>query len=211
MPGSPLATVALFTEIIRERFRPGNGLSWEWAENPTPPTDENAELGAPRKILIEPAFSTLSHVRNYRPAIFIDKGITGFSKDIVNNFVGQQLNTGLKGYWALATIPMDIEVLADRKGESATLADIVWFYLVAGIHEIRATFGIHDISNPVLGPTTPAEVDKTVWSTRVNFQIQVEFRWSKQPVGPLLREIVTRYRQSGITDPDEFLLEKYLR
>lgn len=208
---SPLAVVALFTEIVRERFRPSNGLSWVWNENSTPQkTEENTE-DAPRKILIEPAFNENLEVRNYRPAIYIDKGETAAGKVAIGNFVGQQLHTGLRAFYALGTMPMDIEVVSELKGESAILADLVWFYFLAGREQIRSTFDIHDITPPILGRTVPFEGDKTQWSTHITFEIQVNLRWSTLPVGPLLADILLRYRDSKETNPDVFLLKQYIK
>lgn len=210
MPGSSLAVTALITEIVRERFRPGNELAWTWDENPTPAaTEDNTEDG-PRKILIEPSFAENNETRNYRPAILIDKQETIASKVAIGNFVGQQLNTGLRGFYSIATIPIDITVVSDRNGESAVLADIVWFYLLAGREQIQKTFGMQDMSNPVLGRTLPQDVDKRVWHTHITFTISIGLRWSTLPISPILREIVLRFRASGETDPDAFLLKQFI-
>jgi hypothetical protein len=167
--GSPLAIVALFSEIVRERFRPGNGLAWAWSENSTPGQAEENTEDEPRRIVIEPAFNENLEVRNFRPAIYIDKGETAAGKVALGNFVGQQLRTGLRGFYALGTSPIDIEVVSDSKGESAILADIVWFYILAGRDLIRSTFGIHEITPPILGKTVPFEGDKGQWSTHISF------------------------------------------
>lgn len=210
-PGSPTAVVALFNEIIRERFRPGNGLAWAWSDNPTPLEGEENEPDAPRKLIVEPGFGSANEVRNFRPAIYVDKGETVVPKEVLNNFVGQQLKTGLKGFWALARIPLQAEIVADTKQESATIADIVWFYLLAGREQIQKTFGLHEMGNPVLGRTMPADADKTQWITPVTWEVQINFRWTTKPISPLLREIVLRFQKSGETDPDAFLLSKYIR
>jgi hypothetical protein len=209
--GSPLALVALFTEIVRERFRPSNELAWVWYENETPALAEANTETAPRKILIEPAFNENLEVRNFRPAIYIDKGETAAGKVALGNFVGQQLHTGLRAFYAMGTTPLDIEVVSDARGESATLADIVWFYFVAGRDLIRATFGIHDLTPPILGKTVPFEGDRGQWSTHITFEVQFELRWTTLPVGPLLQDIVLRYRDSKETNPDVYLLKQYLR
>ena len=209
-PGSPLAMVALFTDIIRERFRPGNGLAWQWILNGTAGCDELNTPDSPKKIVIEPAFNEDPEVRNARPAIYIDKTETIAGKVVVNNFVGQQLRTGLQAFYALATVPIEIECVG-AKGESATLADLTWFYLLAGRQYIMATFGIHDLTPPTLGRTGPYEVDKTVWSTKVTFECQIHLRWTTLPISPALSEIVLRYKASGETNPDTFLLQQYLR
>jgi len=209
--GSPAALEALLTEIIRERFRPGNGLAWVWVESPTPEATETNDLDAPRKVLIEPGFNENTETRNYRPAIIIEKGETSSEKVAINNFVGQQLRTGLKGFYSICQVPVDVSCISDTKMESSLLADLVWFYLLAGREQIRETFGIHDIANPVLGRTSPYDSDKTAWVTKVTTTLQVEFRWSTVPISPLLREIVLRFQQSGETNPDAYFLTRYIR
>jgi len=209
--GSPLALVALFTEIVRERFRPSNSLAWVWNENSTPAkTEENTDL-APRKIVIEPAFNEHLEVRNYRPAIYIDKGETAAGKVALGNFVGQQLKTGFRAFYALGTVPMDIEVVSEAKGESAILGDLVWFYILAGREQIRASFDLHELTPPILGKTVPFEGDKGQWSTHISFEVQFNLRWSTLPIGPLLEDIMVRYRDSKETNPDTFLLKQYIK
>jgi len=209
--GSPLALVALFTEIVRERFRPGNGLAWTWDENPTPAAGEANTEDAPRKILIEPSFNENTEVRNFRPAIYIDKGETAAGKVVIGNFVGQKLNTGLRAFYALGTSPMDIEVVSGSKGESSILGDIVWFYILAGREQIRSSFGLHELTPPILGKTVPFDGDRTQWSTHIAFEVQFDLRWSTLPVGPMLREIVVRFRDSGEPNPDAYLLKQYIK
>ena len=209
--GSPLAILALFTEIVRERFRLGNGLAWVWNENPTPEVGEQNTEGAPRRIVIEPSFNENTEVRNFRPGIYVDKGETAAGKIALGNMAGKQLKTGLTGYYALATTPMDIEVVSDAKGESAILGDIVWFYLLAGRDLIRSTFGIHEITPPILGKTVPFEGDKGQWSTHITFEIQFDLRWTTLPIGPLLHDIMVRYHDSKETNPDVFFLKQYIK
>lgn len=210
MPGSSLAVVALVTEIVRERFRLGNDLAWVWDENPTPGEDEDNTENEPRKVLIEPSFSENNETRNYRPAILIDKQETIPSKVAIGNFVGQRLSSGLRGFYSIATIPIDIEVVSDRNGESAILADIVWFYLLAGREQIQKTFGMQDMSNPVLGRTVPQEVDRRTWVTHITFTISLGLRWSTLPISPILHEVVVRYRASGETNLDVYLLKQFI-
>lgn len=209
--GSPLAIVGLFTEIVRERFRPGNGLAWAWSENSTPTkTEENTE-DEPRKIVIEPSFNENTEVRNFRPAIYIDKGETAAGKVSIGNFVGQKLQTGLRAFYALGTVPMDIEVVSENKGESGILADITWFYILAGREQIRSTFGLHELTPPILGRTVPFEGDKGQWSTHITFEVQFDLRWTTLPIGPLLKDIVIKYHDSGDPNPDSYFLKQYIK
>jgi hypothetical protein len=209
-PNSPLAIVALFTEIVRERFREGNDLSWIWDINPTPNGTETNEPDAPRKILIAPSFGVHGEARNYRPAIYIRKGATAPEKTVINNQAGQQLKTGLKGFWLPATIPLYVEAISTSEAESATLADLVWFYLLAAREPIRAEFGILNYSDPVLNETTPYNEERDVFSTKVSMQIMVEFRWITEPISPKIREIALRLKSRTNPDIDSFLLEQYL-
>lgn len=209
--GSPLAIVGLFTEIVRERFRPGSGLAWVWGENPTPQKTEDNTEDQPRKIQIEPAFNETTEVREFRPAIFIDKGETAAGKVAIGNFVGQHLPTGFRAFYALGTVPMDIEVVSDNKGESGLLADITWFYILAGRDLIRSSFGLHELTPPILGRTVPFEGSKGQWSTHITFEVQFDLRWTTLPIGPLLKEIIIRYHDSHETNPDIFFLKQYIK
>lgn len=211
MPGSPLALLAVFTEIVRARFKGPEDLAWAWAENPTPDTTEENTVDAPRKVLIEPAFAENHETRNFRPAILIDKRETVPNKVAIGNFAGQQLHTGLRGFYSLATVPIDISVISDQKGESAILADITWFYLLAGREQIRDTFGFQEMSNPILGRTQAQEVDKRTWSTQISFTVDLAFRWSTLPISPVLKEIVVNFRNADETNPDAYFLRQYIR
>lgn len=198
LPGSPTAVLAVITEIIRERFRPGGDLPWVWDGTPTPNAADAGEPGSPRRILIEPAFSETAEVRNFRPAIYVDRLQTVPNKAVLANFVGQHLPTGLRAFHSLAQIPLVIQVEASRKGESAAIADAVWFYLLAGIEPIRATFDIHDITLPELGRTEVSDKDKTTWVTSISFAITINLRWTTVPVSETVREVVTRLKDLRI-------------
>jgi hypothetical protein len=210
MPASPTAIVAVFTEIVRERFRPENELPWAWFDDATPlPTEDNSE-DAPRKVLIEPAFSTHAEARNFRPAIYIDKGETIPEKVAIANMAGKHLPSGLTGYYTIASIPIDIEVVSDQKGESATMADTVWFYLVAGQELIKSTFNLHELTPPILGRTLPGDKDKEEWVTHVTFTIQTHVRWATKPIAPLLQGIILRFRDAEDPNPDSYFLQQYI-
>lgn len=217
-PNSPMAVVALFTEIVRERFRSGNDISWVWEPNPTPlatetgePPEEVAadEDGGPRKLLIASSFSVHGTARNVRPAIFVRKGPTGPVKTVVNNQAVQHLPTGGKGFFLPARIPITIECVSTQEAESATLADLVWFYLLAAREEVQGTFGIHELGEPMLGETTPFEESKESWSTPVSLDILVNFQWKTVPISPVIREIAIRVKNSG--GLDQLVLDQLVR
>lgn len=187
--GSPVALLAVFTSIVRERFKADSGLPWIWSPNPTPAASEENTPNAPRKILIEPAFNENTEVRNYTPAIYVDRSEVTPGKVAIGNFIGQQLHTGHRGFYAMATVPIDVEVVSDRKGESATLADIVWFFLLGGREQIRSSFGFHELTPPILGRTVPFEHNKTAWSTHISFEAQFDLRWSTLPISLKLKDV----------------------
>ena len=186
MPGSPSALLAVFTEIIRERFRVGNNLPWLWDGAAVSKPDAKNLPGSPRKVLIEPAFSETSEARNVRPAIYIDRGPILPNKVAIADSAGQQLTTGMRAFYSVAQVPISVQVEASRKGESSVLADTVWFYLLAGIPDIRKAFDFQDISLPQLGQTTAVDRDKTAWVTPISFTVTTNLRWTTLPDGSLL-------------------------
>lgn len=192
LPGSPTAILAILTEVVRERFRPGNDLPWEWDGSVTPKTGATGTAAFPRKILIEPAYSELSEVRNFRPAIYVDKGPTQPGKIVTGHFADQHLRSGKRMFFTQARIPITISVEASRKGESGTLADLVWFHILGATEPICATFDFHEITPPQLGNTVAMEKDKTGWVTQVMFAITTNIRWVTTPISPILQDIRAR-------------------
>ncbi len=115
-PGSGLAVIGLFVEIVRKRFTQENQLPWVW-DNDIKKT----------KIAIESAFNEDSQVRNFRPAIYIDRDEQSVGRTVMGDFVGQQLKSGTRGFWALETVPILIECLAAKKrvGHSSNVRSAV--------------------------------------------------------------------------------------
>lgn len=197
MVASPLAILAVFTEIIRERFRqPGGDLSWVWDPNFNPKANEAANPSGPRKVLIEPSYSETAEIRNYRPAIYVDRGTVSAGKISLANLVGQHIPTGMRAFHTQATVPITISVETTRKGESATLADTVWFHLLSSVEQIRRDFDIHDITPPALGATVPVDKDRVAWMTQIGLTITLNLRWTRTPDGTELRAIGTDINDS---------------
>lgn len=192
LPGSPTALMAIFTEIVRERFRPGNDLAWVWEGTAIPRTGDAGTAKSPRRILIEPAYSETAEIRNFRPAIYVDKGPTQPGQIVTGNFVDQHLPSGARSFYSQARIPITISIEASRKGESGTLADAVWFYIMSAVEPIRATFNFHEISPPQLGNTVLIEKDKPGWVTQIMFAVVTNLRWTTTPISPVLQDIGTR-------------------
>lgn len=201
-PGSPMALVGLFTEVIRARFRDDNavGLPWIWRPDPTPLPDETGEEDAPRTLYIESQYTEEPDARNFRPAILVEKEDTQLLKLWLGNRAAIDVPTRLQVFIAHALTPISILCLSTARGESANLGDLTFAHIVTCRDEIRATFGIHDIMPPVLGKTTiyrrnPNENE--TWSTPVGFQVQYKFLWRTWPVAPVLQDINARILAAG--------------
>lgn len=213
-PGTPLALIGLWIVALRHRFtsNASEPLPWIWDPNLRPETDEDGfppPDGSPRKLFIGAAYDVEKSVRNYRPAIYVDRGDITVPKLVVDNFVGQHIPSNLKGFWTLANIPITFYCESENAGESSLIADTAWFYVLATRDIFRESFGLNDISSPSMGKTAPTEEDKEVWVTPVSFEVQLDLRWSTKPIAPLLREIALQIEDRD--SPDEFYHEIILR
>lgn len=195
-PGSPLALVAIFTSIIQERFKEYNKLPWIWvSDDPTPgDTEENTEDN-PRKIYIESKFTQYPVARNFKPAILIDRLDTRFNQIVLGNRAHFEHSKQIDLHIAHVQTIISISCVSLSRGESANLAEHVAIYLLANKNPIRESFGLHDISMPVLGTTTPyrnVSNENDGFNTPINIEITAKTLWRVQPIAPTLNEIVAR-------------------
>jgi hypothetical protein len=234
--GSPLAVIGLFVLALQHRFSPSamgtegllgdspelrDPVDWQDSTAPEPlpwiwtgdlkPADEcdPNNVGAPRPIFIGPAFDKNKGIRNYRPAIYVERGNVVIQKMATNNFVGQHLPSSTEAFGAIARIPMQIDCVAESYGDSNVIADTVWFYLLSCRNVLSKAFGFHQIVEPVLGSTTPEEADKTVYHTPIYCDVELFIRWSTRPIVPLINDIVLRVGKAGTVD--EVLVDIVLR
>jgi hypothetical protein len=201
----PIAVIGLWLSALRYRFNdnPGEPLPWVWSPDLKPDDDENGTPrdepdGEPRKLMIEAAFNVEKEKRNYRPAIYVDRGPVVPMKHHVDNFAGQYTPETFKAYHSMADMPMSFLVESESSGECCLIADTAWFFVLSTRDIFRRSFGMHEISNPVLGPTEPQVVqDKPIWQTTVNFNVQFDLRWTTRPIAPFLREILARISRAS--------------
>lgn len=201
-PASSLALVNVFTEVVRARFTGENrlGLPYYWSPDASVnPADENDEV-QPTKIFIESAFNAFPDARNPRPAIYVDKGSTVSSKIAVGNRAEIDHRTRDEIFLDHELSDMSIEVKAETRGQSATLADHVFHFLKACMNHICAEFSIHDISPPVLNKTLPyrdmgSEIE--LWSTTISFQVTCKAVWRTKPIAPVLQQIRLNLQAKG--------------
>ena len=193
-PGSPLALIAVFVETIRLRFSQDNAykLPYYWTQDPTPDGDEENTDDSPRKILIESQYLQNPDARDMRPAIYVERGDTPFTKIAIGNRAeyDQRLDANL--YVIQTTTPIGILCVTKTRGESMSIGEMVAFYLVSILPEMRETFGFKDISPPTLGTTQVyrrSSQDIEEWVTPVNLQVTCKHLWIEQVIAPKLREI----------------------
>lgn len=185
--GSPLAIQGIFLEILRERFKEGNGLEWAYRDDIT--TTE---------ILIETSYNEETESRSQTPAVYVTRLQSRPQKVAIGDRAGVRLRDHLEGFKALMEVALSIECVSNDEGESAIIGDIVQFTLLAAQDVIQREFGLHDFQHPVLGQTIPYERDQNKWSSPVDFTIQFWVHWLQVPIAPLLQQITQKIEVQGL-------------
>jgi len=211
-PSNPISVVSLLVYTLRQylSYDSQERLPWLWDALLRPEDTEDGnvpieESGSARKILIEPGFNVEKSSRNYRPAIYVDRGTVRPIKMAINNFVGTQFQTGLKAYHCLYNMDVIVECHSDVNNESCIIADTVGDYFLATRDVFRETLGLHELTEPVIGETRPNKTDNEYWITPVQFSVQYDKRWGTKPITPIAREIAVKLRDAE--NPDDIYLE----
>ncbi|MBU1891245.1 hypothetical protein KJ782_07245 [Patescibacteria group bacterium] len=187
--GSPLAIIGIFVEILRARFAAGNGpTDWVWNAN----LNETA-------IVIESGFAEGNTERAKKPAIFVDKDESVYGKVVIGDRAGIIWSDMSDYQWTLSTVPVIVECVASKRGESAIIGDVVQWTLHCASDPIQAFYAFHDMTPPTLGRTTPYEADREAWVTPVSFQVQYPVRWRITPIRTLLQEVQLRVQDADAT------------
>lgn len=195
-PGSKLAVLGVFVEIVRRRFALETvtaDFQWLW----------DADINK-TKLAVESAFNEDKTHRNFRPAVYVDCDDQTMGRVVLGDRVGQNLKTGLEGFWNLQSVPILIECVTAKRAESAALGDAVGVFLQASSDLIQAKFGFHDMTPITVGRTQPSSRDKDQWVTGVTFVVQYPLRWTNAPTAPLLQELEATITASGCDSATEF-------
>ncbi len=216
-PGSPLAVIGLWVFALRERFAldVGTPMPWVWEPNLRPEDAEDGNPppdGSPRKLLIDSAYNVKKEERNYRPAIYVGRGggpVTP-NKLAIDNKAGVHFPTHLRAYWCQAQMPVVMECESSDSGESSTIAETAWAFVLSTRDIFRADFGFHEITEPSMTDTIPSKIDKEIWTTNVQFGVSYDLRWGVTPIAPKLRDIAVRL-SAGYTDATAFYQDIALR
>jgi hypothetical protein len=192
-PGSPLALIGLFVELIRKRFSADSGLPWVW-DNDVKKTG----------LAIESAFVGTTEHRDFSPAIFVDKEDTVIGRTVVGDRAGAVLTSQQDVFYGLASVPMSIEVISSTRAESTIIADIVQYFLHASSDLIQSKFNLHEMTPVTLQKCVPFERDTELWTTSITFTIQFTVRWSTKPFQPLLQQIQLDIQKSESESATEY-------
>jgi hypothetical protein len=195
-PGSGLAVIGMFVEIIRKRFLVEANLPWVWYSD--------IKEGAEKAIAIESAYNEDTDHRNFRAAVYVDRDEQTIGRTVIGDLAGQHIPSSLRGFWALETVPILIECVAAKKAESAILSDLVAIYLHASSDLIQSKFGLHEMTPITRGRTQPFPRDKTQFVTPISFSTQFNLRWTNKPTAPLIQQIAAEVSVSGFEDATSY-------
>lgn len=217
-PSSPNGLLGVFTAVLQARFYDPNteGLPWVWDPDPTPDGDDAGPLPGspgdatePRRIYIEPASIEYPKARNVRPALLVGRGTVQYVKLGAGNRVAHDYPRGGEALMCHATVPVTVACLSRDQGESATLADVVASFLIGSAADIRPMFGIHSIEMPTIAETSiykRVSADVEFWNTQVIIGVEIQYKWWRWPLAPVIRQIAARLVTQGeVTDLREVL------
>lgn len=192
-PGSPMALVAVFTNCLQARFSGDNAQDcpYVWAPD-AQPLDPDTEQ---TRIYIESQYTEEPDARDRTPALLVEKGITQPQKVVLGNRADIDMPSMTELFIAWANVPVSVLCIGQNRGVSATLADVVFAFLLGSRNHIRAAFSIHDITEPTLSDTQPYRPSSShveSWVTTVTLTTMIKFAWRTRPIAPLLKEIAAK-------------------
>lgn len=196
-PGSPLAVLGVFVEVLRARFRGDNlgKTSYYWDNDPTPRATETGEPDAPRKLIIESQYQQYPDSRDVQPALFVERGALSFSQVAIGNRADHDQRTGEDMYLMNGSMPISILCVSPVRGESMELGALIGFYLAAMRPQLREIFGFQDVAMPVIEGTQiyrRSTNDIETWITPISTMVTCKYLWVETPIVPKLREIYAR-------------------
>jgi hypothetical protein len=202
---TPMATLGVFVQILRERFSAGASIE------PTLPfflwdNDPNVT-----KIFIEAGWDENLEARNVRPGIWVDRDQNVYSKVSIGDQDQMPVYKGvrLEQFYCKGDIDIIVDCTSTKPAESAIIGSVVQDFLHMSSNYIQALFGLHNMSAVVMNRTTRFAKDDTMWTTLVHFRTTYEARWATLPVANVLNEVALKIRD--IENPETFFLDIVLR
>lgn len=199
-PGSPMALVGVFTNVVQALFSGLNGEKgpyiWTPDAQPLEIDPDNPEVPQ-SKIYVESQYTEEPDARDRaNPSIFVEKGPTQMLKIGMGHRAGIDMPSMTETFWAMADVPINFMCVARERGTSATVADLVFMYMAGSENHIRAAFSIHSISPPTIETTqvyrqSGSQIE--TWVTNVVVLVKIRFAWRTRPIAPILKQIAATY------------------
>jgi len=193
-PGSPLAVLGIFVDILRIRFSQDNRGStpYYWASDPTPEATEEGTVESPRKLIIESQYLQHPDSRDVTPALFVERGALSFTEVSMGSRGDHDQRTGQDFYIAQGVMPISILCVSSSRGESMEIGSLIGFYMLSLRPSLREIFGFQDVRTPIVDGTQVyrrSTNDIESWVTPVNTQVTCKYLWIETPIAPKLREL----------------------
>lgn len=187
---SSLDIMGVYLTVLRERFSTTHtDFPWAWsAQDPQ------------TKIWIEAGAGDETRKNDARPAIYVDRSPFVFPKVVIGDFVGMNLKTGYKAFYATGTGQINIDCVSKNRGESALLGDLVQGFMLMSSDEILAAHSIRDCTPITLGSTEPWEKDNRLFATRVTSEVCFDVKWATHPETRKMQRIRVDVGGNGIPD-----------
>ena len=200
--GSPLALQAFFVLIIRLRFSGLNAGNspWIWKDGPKPGIEETNqatnvpgnEAEQPSTLYIEGDLLEEPEARRFAPAIIVGIEDRRFVKVITGDRLDIDRPTREERFSAFFNVGMKIDIISERKNESAIISDMVLKHLIFSKNVIRDVMGVHEFSDFIQGKTQPYKrtgSDPTQFTTSIMVQMLIQEFWLTKPIAALINEI----------------------
>lgn len=178
---SPLNMLAMFVLFLQERFSQGD-LPWQY----------NADEGS-TGLFIHTTYNTPTETNNAYPRIAVGRGSFVHRHKVVQGDLGSEqprlMTHGITQHWSMAQADLQIQCIAEERGEACIIGDIVQAALGMTRTEICRQFRLHELGDVVMPDVQPYERDQNCWSVGVQFRVMFPHRWIQFPVAPMLRKI----------------------
>jgi hypothetical protein len=198
---SPLALSGVFISILRERFKVGNGLAWEYHTG-----EAGRQTGS---LLIEAGSNPLSEERSVRPAIYVIRNPIAYKQAIVGDLNSVQHRSQAKVYYATAETSFTFTVESNEEGEAAQISDHVLCTLMMGSDIIERTFGFRKLGPFALSAVSKPTHDQPIAQIHVSMGLTFDVRWGTIPIAPILNEIVVNYKNTTYNSSEDYFSEIY--
>ena len=199
---SPIAIIGAVLSVVRERFKPGCGLPWEYAQ-------EGSAAHLDNSITIEAGSPDSTELTNTRPSVHVVRGPIGYKQSVIGDIHATHDPSGGKVYYATADTSFTFIVEAEVEGEAAQIADIVLGTFMMGSDLIEHAYQFRK-----LGPFSVSAASRPTYNTDI-CQIQVsmgltfDVRWGTVPIAPMLNEIVVKMKNSTYNSNEAYFNEIY--